>query len=366
MNETRFEIYDSIKEIKESEWNALLGDVPEGYYFYKSLEEARLEEFEFHYVVLRRGDQILLVVPLFIGRLNLDMTITGFAKSVIASIRRFLPNFFTVKTLFCGSPFGENGVIGFATGLPPQETEVLVSSLVQNLERFCREKKISFLVFKDFEEKNDAILRRPLCAASFSRIDSFPSAGLRINFHSMDEYFKKLSYATRKSFRRKLKQINMDEVRIEVVEDIRDILEDIYRLYLNNYNRGKVKFERLTKDFFKAISENFRPQAKFFLYFIKDRLRAFNLCFVHRKVFIDKFIGFDYEVSNTYHLYQLSWYQNVKWCLENSMEYYQVGQTDYAPKTTLGGELVPLYAYFKHLHPVSNFFLKTLAKLLKL
>jgi hypothetical protein len=366
MSDIVFQLYDSVNDIKESEWNAVFGDLPEGYYFYKALEESKLKEFRFHYAMLLRDNKVLTIAPLFISKLNLDMTITGIAKSVVCAVRKIVPNFFITKTLFYGAPFGEHGILGFAQGLQSKDKEILLSELVRNMEGLCREEKISLMVFKDFKKEVDAILFRPLGSMGFFRIDSYPSASIKIDFKSLDEYFKKLSYSTRKNFRRKLKKIQNDNIRVEIVDDVKNILDDIYRLYLNTYNRGKIKFEKLTKDFFKVIAENLKPQAKFFLYFVDNELSAFNLCFVHHKLFIDKFIGFDYERSNIHHLYQLSWYQNVKWCLENSMEYYQMGQTDYEPKITLGGELVPLYAYVKHRHPACNFYLKVLAKLLKL
>lgn len=366
MTDVTYELYDSVTSIKEDDWNAVLGDVAEGYYFYKALEESKLQQFKFLYAVLRRNGKILVLAPLFVSRLNLDMTITGFIQKAIRGLRKLIPNFFSVKTLFCGSPFGENGVLGFAQDLQPEERKSLLSLLVRNMEALCSEKKLSLVVFKDYDEKNDAMIFRPLRALGFFRINSFPSAGLAIDFKSPDEYFQRLSYSTRKNFRRKLKRIQNDRIRIEITDDVKGVLEDIYRLYLNTYNQGEVKFETLTKDFFKAIAENFKPQAKFFLYYVDGQLCAFNLCFVHRRLFIDKFIGFDYERSNDHHLYQLSWYQNIKWCVENSMEYYQMGQTDYAPKLALGAKLVPLYAYVKHCRPAGNFFLQTLAKLLRL
>jgi predicted N-acyltransferase len=154
-------------------------------------------------------------------------------------------------------------------------------------------------------------------------------------------------------------------IEVKITTDIKNIIEDIYRLYLNTYNASSVKFEKLTKEFFLNITSYMPSQAKFFLYYLDGKLAAFNLCFVYKDALIDKFIGFDYEMAYKYNLYFFSWCYNIKWCIENCVRYYQVGQTDYYPKLKLGGRIVPLYAYVKHNNPIQNLILKLLAKILR-
>ena len=42
-----YKIVDSISKIKKQEWDVLFGDIPEGYQFYKALEESVLKNFPF-------------------------------------------------------------------------------------------------------------------------------------------------------------------------------------------------------------------------------------------------------------------------------------------------------------------------------
>jgi hypothetical protein len=86
---------------------------------------------------------------------------------------------------------------------------------------------------------------------------------------------------------------------------------------------------------------------------------------IYKDLFIDKFIGFDYDISKKYNLYFVSWCFNVEWCLKNSIRFYQTGQTDYYPKLKLGGRLIPLYAYLRHENLLLNLILKLLALFLK-
>ena len=366
MENVELKILDSVNDIKKSEWDALFGDIPEGHGFYKTLEESNLEDYSFCYAGLYRNGEAVLVAPLFVGDLDLGITVTGPISGIIGGIRKVFPRFLKVKTLFCGSPFGENGILGFAGGLGNDEKKALIRALENAMDGYCRGKKIPMMVFKDHDGAFDAALSGALRSAGFFMVDSMPSAGMKIDFSSLEEYLKKLSGSTRKDLRRKIRNSEKGDVKIKVVDNVEDTIDEVYRLYLNTYEKGQMKFEKLSRDFFLNIARNLNPEVRFFLYYCDGALSAFNLCFVHKDIFIDKFIGFDYGLSRKYGLYSLSWCRNIEWCLANGVKYYQVGQTDYAPKETLGGELTPLYAYVKHRNVVYNSFLKTLAGILKL
>jgi len=362
MSGVKYRIIDSISKISRSDWDSVFGNIPEGYEFYKTLEQSNLREFFFYYLILYQGGNISSITPLFVADFYLDIVLDGLIKKVIRSIRHFIPRFFVLRTLFCGSPFGENGVLGIKKD--SKDALIFIEQLVKALRGFSEDKKIPFIIFKDFS-REDAPLLDFLKEKGFARIDSFPSVVVELNFNSLEEYFASLRASTRKDLHRKIKKAySKGKIKIKVVDDVEDIIDEVYNLYLNTYHAGKVKFELLTRDFFINVSKNLKPHTKYFLYYVEDKLAAFNLCFVYDDLLIDKFIGFDYEISHQYSLYFVSWCFNIEWCLKNSIRYYRVGQTDYEPKTKLGGSLVPLYAYFRHSNLFLNLAIKWLAGLL--
>jgi predicted N-acyltransferase len=359
MSDVRYRIVDSILKINRGDWDSVFGNIPEGYDFYHALEKSNLKEFSFYYLILYRNENILSIAPLFVADLYLDIVLKGMAKKIVHSIRRFIPRFFVLKTLFCGSPFGENGVLGIRKDF--KDTSALIHQLAEVMGRFSRENKIPFIVFKDFL-KDDSSSLHFLKEKGFFKIESFPSVRMELNFNSLEQYFQSLSYSTRKDLRRKIKEAySLGHLKVKTVESVEDIIEDIYRLYLNTYHASKIKFEFLTKDFFIHVSKELKPHTQYFLYYVGDRLCAFNLCFVYDDLLIDKFIGFDYEIAHQYSLYFVSWYFNIEWCLKHSIHFYQPGQTDYETKIKLGGSLVPLYSYFKHNNFLFNLIIKLLA-----
>lgn len=357
-------IVDSVTKIKKDDWDLIFGDIPEGYQFYKTLEESGLKDFIFYYIVLYQDNEVLSIAPLFVTNFNLDIAAEGGIEKVIEGIRKYIaPRFLTFKTLFCGSPFGENGILGLRKDI--SEKNVLLNELIKIMHEFCREKNIPLIIFKDFLT-DDTYVLDSLMRQGFLKVKSFPSVITELNFPSFDEYLRSLSYSTRKSLRKKIKRAYASaDIKVKIVENIDDIVSEVFRLYENTYHSGATKFERLTEEFFIKVGKNLTPHTKFFLYYVNGKLSAFNLCLVYKDLFIDKFIGFDYDISKKYNLYFVSWYFNVEWCLKNSIRFYQTGQTDYYAKLKLGSRFIPLYAYLRHKSLLVNLMLKLLAIFLK-
>lgn len=363
MENLEFKIFDSVSQIGQLDWNRIFGDIPEGYAFYKTLEESKLNEFSFHYAVLFRNEQIVLIAPVFITDFNLDIAVEGWWEKFISGIRKIFPRFLIMKTLFSGAPFGEHGIIGLSGDAGNEDD--LIQELIIGLDRFAREKRIKFLIFKDFPESQSRFLDH-LLKKDFFKLNSFPAAQNELNFDSLDDYIKSLGSSTRKNMRRKIKSAySQAKITVRIVDRVDDIIDDIYALYFNTLIQGETKFERLTKEFFINVGRNMQPNTKFFLYYVNGKLAAFNLCFVYRDLCIDKYIGFDYDISNRYHLYTVSWCYNVDWCIKNSIRFYRTGQTEYYAKLRMGSGMVPLYAYLRHRNKIANLLLKALSLVLK-
>jgi len=361
MNRLDHKIVDSIDLIDESVWNSIFGDMAEGYHFYKTLEESRLIQFTFHYSIISDSSGIIAIAPLFTATLDLVITAKGFFKAMTGRLRRIRPGLLMTKTLFCGSPFGENGSLGIRKDW--QDKKRLMNALVDSMQGLAKRENAGFIVFKDFLKEHlhivDTLKRR-----GFARTNSLPSVSMEVGFGSLDDYFGTLSHSRRKEMRRKIRKAVVEgRLEVRVTDEIDHMADDIYRLYMNTYLAGDTKFELLTKDFFINITKRLKPKAKYFLYYINEKLAAFNLCFEHGDRLIDKFIGFDYTVSKEYNLYFVSWCYNIEHCLNSSIRHYQTGQTDYAPKISLGGKHIPLYAYMKHRNPVYDIMLKSLSRI---
>jgi predicted N-acyltransferase len=363
MDKKEFKVCDSVNSISRLDWDRVFRDVPEGYAFYKTLEESGLEEFSFFYALLYKNGRLSLIAPIFTADFNLDIAVEGWLKAAIALIRKVYPRFLIIKTLFCGSPFGESGVIGL--DLDKEDEPDALGTLIAGLKGFAKSKKARLTIFKDFPQEQAERLRI-LTGKGFFRLNSFPSAVNELNFHSFEDYLQSLGASSRKSLRRKIRSAySQAKIEVRLMGEADSAMEDVYRLYLDTHHQGGTKFERLTKEFFISASRNMQPNIKIFLYYVNGRLGAFNLCFLYNDLFIDKFIGFDYDISSRHHLYFVSWCHNIEWCINNGVRFYKTGQTDYCAKLRLGSRLLPLYVYLRHDNRLVNIILKLLSLILK-
>ncbi len=352
----------SVSQIDARDWLRLFGDTAEGYEFYQVLESSRLEGFAFCYVLVSAGAEVELIAPLFWSDFDLGIGLEGPAQKILGAARRLCPRLLKARTLFCGSPFGEAGVIGLAGS--PADPAALRSELLRAMEGVCRRQGLAFILFKDFPAERRPLLA-PLAREGFFFGDSFPNVEVPLPFPTMAAYVESLSANARKDLRRKVRHAEATgRLRVEVVEDIAPWIEPAYALYLNTYRAGTVRFEQLTREYFLETGRRMAGRAKFFLFFSGDRLVAFNLCFLHGDQLIDKFIGLDYAVARPLNLYFYTWHHNVQWCIAHGVRHYWVGQTDHGAKVRLGGRLVPLYFCARHRNPLVNRLLRLAARFL--
>jgi hypothetical protein len=78
-----------------------------------------------------------------------------------------------------------------------------------------------------------------------------PLTVLNIQYSSFDEYMEKaLNSATRSKLRRKFRATLGVPIELTVSNDVRAIVDEIYPLYLQVYDRSKLHFETPTKESF--------------------------------------------------------------------------------------------------------------------
>ncbi len=361
MPKINYKIFDSINKIEQKDWDSVLGDIPESYSFYRALENSELTGFDFFYLVIYRDTQIESIAPLFTADFNLDIAVEGWLAKVIGFIRKVFPRFMILKTLFCGSPFTEHGVLGIKPS--SKDNPRILPLLSEGIKDCAIRVNAPLVIFKDFLEQ-DTLFLDVLRQKGYSKAESFPTVASELNFDSFNGYLESLASSDRKYLKRKLKQAySRGKIEVKVVKDAAGEIDRIYELYEYTYQKGATKFEHLTKSFFLQISQDL--SSRFFLYYVDGRLAAFNLCFIHDNLFIDKFVGFDYEISRQFNLYFVSQAYNIEWCLSNSLCYYYSGQTNYGPKIRLGGKLIPLYVYLKHKNLLLNLLIKLSVPFLK-
>lgn len=350
MNDLTFTTVKKVHDIPRPQWDALFpADAIEGYDYFNLIDGSDLTGFSIYYAAVFQQGRAVCIAPFFITEFSFDTTLQGYFKQITLSVQKIFPGFLKINALFFGSPLTEEGIFGVAEDADMGQ---VLDFFIQEITRFCKDKKIRVITFLNLTGR-DARVMDLLKHRRFGAMEAFPLARLEIKERSLEEYIQGLGKSTRKDVRRKLKKTQeLTGIRIESRDSLNGILDQVYSLYLNNYDRGDVSFEKLTPEYFSRLSENMPSVARFFIVWLNDKIVGFNLCFVKGDFCTDKYIGFDYSVAHEYNLYYVTWCHNIDWCIKHGIRYYQPGTCDYDPKIRLGCKLVPLYVYSKFLNPI--------------
>ncbi len=347
-------------DIDPAFWAMTFGDQPKDYLYYDLLERTMREGFEYRYLVLNSRDGTPLALqPLIIADQDLSISFPKIAQRIVRVFRSIWSRFLRARLLLAGCLVGE-GYFGVRPGLNRSKA---VIALQQALSDFVNTEGISLIAIKDFP-----VCSRPemhsLQSAGYTRLSGFPPLRLRLNFDSFEEYATKyLSRITRKGLRRKLRTTaaSSPPVKLEIRKDCKDVIDQIYPLYLAVAQRSAVQFEVFTRDYFLEASRVMPERCRFFIWRQNERAVAFSYCTVWGDTIFDNNIGLDYSVAYDLNLYYLSFRDILEYALAQGYRWYRTAPFNYETKLHLGLELDPVDLFVRHRSPVINLLLRRFA-----
>ena len=332
-------------------WRQALQNKCKDYRYYEIVEETLECGFEHHYLLLEDASgNVRAIQPVFFVRQNLVEGVPGKIRSIVDAIRKAFPRFLTMRVLMvgCGAGTGDLGTC------EEKGEQWVANALLVSLRTYARRNKASLVVFKDFPANYRSALET-LVSNAYARIPSMPMTRLPLPYANWDEYFSTLSKATRKDLRRKFRKVERaPKIEMEVVNDITPLVDEIYPLYLAVHERSPLKFETLTKDYFRAVAQRMPDLARFFIWRQNGKIVAFSFCLVCGDAIYDECIGLDYSVALDLHLYFYTLRDIISWSLQQGLKYYYSNPLNYEPKLHLDCELVPLDLYVMHTNPLLN------------
>lgn len=341
------QVYDTIRAIGRETWNACFRGHVEDYDCLLAIEDAGIGDFEWRYLTVVEDGKISAAMPAFLCPYPLDTTLEdGIPRRLIRRVRQHVSRFLVLRLACLGSPCTETGAIGFHADVPAERREALFGELLAAFEALAAAQDCSLLGIKDIPAPVAAEFGALFSKRGYAATGGLPSAWLDINFKTIDDYMCRLSAATRKDMRRKLK--SFDAVRVEIRTDIGDLLPRVMALYHDTRNRSEWQFEELTPAYFEGILTHMTGRSFCALYFVDDELLAANLIVRDERLAIDKFFCMDGERGRPYNLYFLSWFTNLRYCLDHGLSRYQSGQAYYENKVRLGSQLTANTMFFRH------------------
>jgi predicted N-acyltransferase len=332
-------------------WQRALQNKSKDHRYYEIVDETLECGFEHYYLLIEdEAGNMRAIQPVFFVRQNLVEGVPGKIRSVVDFIRKIFPRFLTMRVLMvgCGAGTGDLGACD------DNEESSVVNALQATLRTFAKQNRASLIVFKDFPVNYRSALDM-LRSNGYARIPSMPMTRLSLQHENWDEYFRTLSKATRKDLRRKFRKAERaPKIEMVVMNDVTPFVDEIYPLYLAVHERSPLKFETLTKDYFRAIAQRMPERARFFIWRQSNKIVAFSFCRVCGDEIYDECIGLDYSVALDLHLYFYTLRDIISWGVQQRLKYYYSNPLNYEPKLHLDCELVPLDLYVMHTNPLLN------------
>lgn len=319
--------------------------------YYELVEDTIQHGFEYRYLGIKDDHGgFAAVQPCFLVDQDLAVGIRARVGALIDAIRRVYPRFLRLRTLMVGCVAGEGHLDGDASSMDAN-ARLLAAALVP----YARLLQAPLIVLKEFPAKYRGHLR---CFRDqgFGRVPSLPMTRLSIDYANFDDYMKRaLNSATRTKLRKKFRAAaQAPPIELNVVDDVAAIVDDVYPLYLQVYERSTLHFEKLTRDFFCNIGRRMPDKVRFFVWRQTGRIVAFILCMLEGDELYAEYIGLDYAVAFDLHLYHYTVRDLTSWAIANGYKWLRSSGLNYDPKLHLRHRLDPIDLYVRHTSPIVN------------
>lgn len=300
--------------------------------YYEIVEDTILQGFDYRYFAIKdTNGSVRAIQPFFI--LDQDLLVSASTKlgGLIDCLRRIWPRFMRMRTLMVGCAAGE-GHLDSADVTPYYQSQLLASAILT----YARKLKVSLIVLKEFPAK----YRDPLqcfLQCGFTRVPSLPMTKLNIDYANFDDYMNKaLNSATRTKLRKKFRAAAKAlPIEMSIVHDVTPIVSDIYPLYLQVYERSKLHFEKLTKEYFCRLGCVMPEKVRFFIWRQNEKVVAFTVCMIEGDAIYAEYIGLDYSVALDLHLYHYAVRDMITWSIANGYKWFRSSSLNYDPKLHL-------------------------------
>jgi Peptidogalycan biosysnthesis/recognition len=346
-----------------SHWPHAFASERKDHRYYEIVEDTIFQGFDYRYFAIKdpRGE-VCAVQPFFILDQDLLAGATTKIGKLIEFIRTIWPRFMRLRVLMVGCAAGE-GHLDDPSIIPADlQAQLLALAIVKE----ARAMNVSLVVLKEFPAKYRDILQCFL-RCGFTRVPSLPMTKLNIDYSSFAEYMNKaLNSATRTKLRKKFRAAaQASAIEMSVVKDIAPIVDEIYPLYLQVYERSKLHFEKLSREYFCRLGRLMPDKVRFFVWRQNERVVAFTLCMIQQEAIYAEYIGLDYSVALDLHLYHYAVRDMITWSIANGYKWFRSSSLNYDPKLHLRHMLDPIDLYVRHVSKAKNVVLKLVLPLIE-
>jgi hypothetical protein len=333
-------------------WTSTFADQRKDYRYYEILDDTLRGDFAYRYFAIADNNgRVRAIQPFFLVDQDILEGLDAERIHWISLIRRFYPRFLKLRTLMVGCSAGE-AHLAATENLP---VDIVAETLSNGIIKQARSLNAQLIVLKEFPSRYRRVLHCFL-QRGFVRAPSMPMTMLDIGYDSFDAYMTKaLRSSTRKKLRKNLDATGgVSDIHMSVTDDATSFVDEIYPLYLQVFERSRMRFEKLTKDFFRQLGQRMNDKVRFFAWRRGNMLVAFSLCMVQGDSLYAEYVGFDYAVALDLHLYHYVVRDMISWGISRGYKWFRSSGLNYDPKLHMRHRLDPIDLYVRHTSALAN------------
>jgi Peptidogalycan biosysnthesis/recognition len=333
-------------------WTSTFTDQRKDYRYYEILDDTLRGNFEYRYFAIADNNgHVRAIQPFFLVDQDILEGLGAERIRWISFVRRFYPRFLKLRALMVGCAAGEAHLAATET----LSADIVAETLSNAMVKQAKSLNAQLIVLKEFPSRYRKVLHC-FVQCGFARAPSMPMTMLDIEYDSFDAYMKKaLKSSSRRKLRKKLAATaGVSDIRMSVTDDAASLVDEIYPLYLQVFERSSMQFEKLTKDFFRQIGQRMSDKVRFFAWRRGNMLVAFSLCMMQGDSLYAEYVGFDYTVALDLHLYHYVVRDMISWGISKGYKWFRSSGLNYDPKLHMRHRLDPIDLYVRHTSVLAN------------
>lgn len=334
----------SVEAIGRDEWNACFepGDVVNCFDLAKALENSKLPDTEFHYLVGSQHGQVAFVIPCFLYATPLDVLAPPWVRRLCFGIRKYYSSFLIARALIVGSPLA---ICTDSLGLErlnETQRQGMLARLKEQLISKGKSLKAHLVVVKEIAESKLEMVQTAL-QPQFFIVPSMPEAYVTLSSNEYSSYKDRLRCRYRNVLRQRKRLFENSGACWEVIDHFVDYADDLWSLYQQVFSRSKSKFMFLTPELFKQVSSCLGKKSYILIANNDNRPMAFGLILVGKKTMYPLYLGLDYSCRDQFALFYNILYRSIEEAEKLGYEVVSLGQTAYESKALMGASFRKLF-----------------------
>jgi predicted N-acyltransferase len=322
------------------------------------LEKSSPENMECYFIGLFQKEELVGTALFQFLNLNKLNSFGERDKCIKTEVRNFIFKNFCSHILFVGNNMltGQNAY-SFVENIDYVQGLLTLKLAAENLKNKFKSigKKVHVTIFKDFNSQT-------IEKFSFSdfknhyKFSTQPNMVFTIqkNWNSESDYIDSLTKKYRDQYKRTRKKAKGIEKRKLDLEEITELEDIIYDLYIHVAKNAPFNTFFLAKNHFRVFKEIFKDQFLFYGYFLDDKLIGFNTLIKNGAIIDTYFLGYDDSLQRDKLLYLNMLYDMIAYSINNSYKEIIFARTALEIKSSVGAKPIKMYGLMEHHSPLIN------------